>query len=328
VKEYGNDGPRQEAMRRRLAAIGECMIELRHRDAALLELGFAGDSFNTALYLARLNPSEELEIDYLTALGTDPYSEAMLDLWRAEGIGTGAVTRLPHRLPGLYLIRTDDQGERRFFYYRSAAAARELFKSGADDRLLSALPGYDVLYFTAITLSVLDPAARRHLLEALARARHAGRLIVFDSNYRLAGWTDRAAAQAAIAPFLDVIHWALPTFEDEQALWGDAAPAETLARYVGRGIEVCLKRGSDGCLTGEGAHIPVPARIAPVDTTAAGDAFNAAYLTARLRGRSPDEAAREGHILAATVIQHKGAVIARDISLPALPHYRPRPRKD
>jgi 2-dehydro-3-deoxygluconokinase len=103
-------------MMKRLAAIGECMLELRHRDAALLELGFAGDSFNTALYLARSSPPQRLAVDYVTALGTDPYSAAMLAAWRNEGIGTSAVVELPGRLPGLYFIRTDPLGERRFLY--------------------------------------------------------------------------------------------------------------------------------------------------------------------------------------------------------------------
>jgi 2-dehydro-3-deoxygluconokinase len=295
---------------KRVASIGECMIELRHRDAASLELGFAGDSFNTALYLARLTPRDGVAVDYVTALGDDPYSEAMLDAWRAEGIGTEAVARLPGKLPGLYLIRTDADGERRFFYYRSAAAARELFRA-AEAPILHQLPQYDVLYFTAITLSILAPDARERLRAVLAAARAAGRLVVFDSNYRPAGWPDRAAAQAAIAPFLDVIGMALPTFEDEQALWGDKAPHETLARYGARGIEVCVKRGAEGCDLGSGAHVPVPAPIAPIDTTAAGDAFNAAYLSARLAGAAPAEAALAGHQLAGVVIQYSGAIIPR-----------------
>ncbi len=295
---------------KRVASIGECMIELRHRDAAVLELGFAGDSFNTALYLARLNPRAEVAVDYVTALGDDPYSEAMLDAWRAEGIGTEAAARLPGKLPGLYLIRTAANGERRFFYYRSAAAARELFRN-AEAPILRQLHQYDVLYFTAITLSILAPEARERLHAVLAGARAAGRLVVFDSNYRPAGWPDRAAAQAAIAPFLDVIGMALPTFEDEQALWGDKVPRETLARYSRRGVEVCVKRGAEGCDLGSGAHVPVPVPIAPTDTTAAGDAFNAAYLSARLAGAAPAEAALAGHRLAGIVIQYRGAIIPR-----------------
>lgn len=307
----------------RVAAIGECMLELRHRDERLLELGFAGDSFNTALYLARCNKRERLSVDYVTALGTDPYSEAMLEAWREEGIGAGRVARLPGRLPGLYFIRTDARGERRFFYYRSASAARELFRDAASESLLAALPGYDVLYFTAITLSLLEPAARERFRLALRAARGAGRLVAFDSNYRPAGWADAAAARAAIAPFLDTLTLALPTFEDEQALWGDATMADTLSRYVSRNIEVCVKRGDTGCFLADGECVPVPERVAPIDTTGAGDSFNAAYLTARLAGHPPAEAAQAGHTLAGVVIQHKGAIIPKDAPVPAFPGYDP-----
>jgi 2-dehydro-3-deoxygluconokinase len=305
----------------RVAAVGECMVELRHRDEHLLELGFAGDSFNTALYLARCTRRERVAVDYVTALGTDPYSEAMLAAWREEGIGADRVARLPGRLPGLYFIRTDARGERRFFYYRSAAAARELFRDATSQALLEALPGYDVLYFTAITLSLLDPAARERFRIALMAARRAGRLVAFDSNYRPAGWADAAAARGAIAPFLDTLTLALPTFEDEQALWGDATMEDTLARYAARGIEVCVKRGDDGCVMAEGKCVPVPERIAPIDTTGAGDSFNAAYLTARLAGEPPGEAARAGHILAGTVIRYKGAIIPKSAPIPIFPGY-------
>src|SRR5260370_7314131 len=133
--------------------------------------------------MARCDQRERLAVDYVTALGTDPYSAAMLQLWREEGIGTDAVALLPGKLPGLYLIRTDPEGERRFFYYRSAAAARELFRDPAADRLLAALSAYDVLYFTAVTPSILDGPAPQRFRPPFPAPRGAGRLALFDTNY-------------------------------------------------------------------------------------------------------------------------------------------------
>ncbi len=229
----------------RVAAIGECMLELTHRDERALALGYGGDTLNTALYLARATQSREIAvIDYVTALGDDPMSQTMVKAWQAEGIGTGRVARLPRRLPGLYLIRTGESGERRFFYWRSEAAVRSLFQTAETEPLLAALADYDALYFSGVTLAVLAPEARQRFRAALTAARSRGRQVAFDTNYRPALWPDPAAAHAVFAEFLPMISLALPTFEDEQAVCGDRDPETTARRYAAAGVpEVAVKRG-------------------------------------------------------------------------------------
>ena len=106
----------------KVACIGECMIELRQAERGLYSRGYGGDTLNTAVYLARLG----VAVDYMTALGDDSLSDEMVAAWSAEGVGTSRVARLPGKLPGIYLIRTDEKGERRFFHWRDSAAARSL----------------------------------------------------------------------------------------------------------------------------------------------------------------------------------------------------------
>ena len=106
----------------KVACIGECMIELKQADGGLFSRGYGGDTLNTAVYLARLGAGA----DYITALGDDTLSDEMIAGWAAEGVGTKRVVRLPGKLPGLYMIQTDDKGERRFFHWRESAAARSL----------------------------------------------------------------------------------------------------------------------------------------------------------------------------------------------------------
>jgi 2-dehydro-3-deoxygluconokinase len=299
----------------RVAAIGECMLELTHRDERALALGFGGDTLNTALYLARTAAKPEFAVDYVTALGDDPMSESMIAAWRAEGIGTDRVARIARRLPGLYWIRTGEGGERRFFYWRSEAAVRSLFQTPETEPLLAALPEYDALYFSGATLDVLAPEARRRLRAALEGVRARGRLVAFDTNYRPALWPDPSAARAVFADFLPVISLALPTFEDEQAVCGDGDPQITARRYAAAGVaEIAVKRGASGCVIlagGQLLDVPVPKPVKAVDTTAAGDGFNAGYLAARLTGASPEQAARAGHGLAGAVVQYPGAIIPR-----------------
>ena len=79
-------------------------------------------------------------------------------------------------------------------------------------------------------------------------------------------------------------------------------------------VNVC-KRGARGCvILGGGAlvDVPVPRPVKALDTTAAGDGFNAGYLAARLTGSSPEQAALAGHGLAGAVVQYPGAIIPRD----------------
>ncbi|MGF1627617.1 MAG: sugar kinase [Alphaproteobacteria bacterium] len=306
----------------KLASIGECMIELTARDAQTLDLRFGGDTLNTAVYAARrlaLSP-RPARVDYVTALGDDPYSDQMLAGWQAEGVGTDMVARLPGRLPGLYMIRTDAEGERTFHYWRSAAAARDLFRAPEIDAATEALAGYDLVYLSGITLSIYDPESRARLFALLDRVRERGGLVAFDSNYRPRGWPDKAAARAAIDEAWRRSDIGLPTHDDERMLHGDADAQATVARLCALGVrEVVVKRDKAPCLVaGEGdiAEVPPETVEQPVDTTAAGDSFNAAFLVARLLGQSLIEAARSGHRVAAAVIQHPGAIVPRE-AMPA-----------
>jgi 2-dehydro-3-deoxygluconokinase len=308
----------------RVASIGECMIELRHRSADDLELAFGGDTLNTAVYLARMTRGHEVSVDYVTALGDDAYSDQMLAMWQAEGVGTTLVARLPRRLPGLYTIRTDQHGERSFTYWRSAAAARDMLKDGRAGRLQEALAGYDLLYLSGVTLSILDEAQRAALLALADALRAAGGRVAFDSNYRPVGWPDRDAARRAFEAMLTRTDIALPTLDDNQALFGVADASGDADRLHRLGVaEVAIKLGEAGCFLssaeGTGA-VPAEPVAEVVDSTAAGDSFNAGYLAARLLGSTPEAAARLGCRLAARVIAHPGAVIPgeamADIRLP------------
>ncbi len=296
----------------RIACIGECMIELSDAPHGMAR-GYGGDTLNTAVYMARLGRSRGVEVDYVTALGDDPYSEEMLAGWRAEGVGVQHVRRMAGRAPGLYMIRTAAGGERSFYYWRSAAPARELFQGPAGLALVDVLAGYDWLYFSGITLGMLRVEGRLALFEALRRASAAGARIAYDSNYRPRLWEDAEEARAANEVALGWADIALPSFDDERALYADKTPAATAERIARAGPEeVVVKDGPNDILVRavEGRSTVRPRRNPDaVDTTAAGDSFNAAYIVARACGASPGEAAAAGAELAAQVVGVRGAIM-------------------
>jgi 2-dehydro-3-deoxygluconokinase len=296
----------------RAVAVGDVMIELARGADGRFGLSFGGDTFNTAVYLSR----QGIATAYATALGEDGYSTAILKRAADEGVETDLVVRVPFRAPGLYLIETDKKGERSFHYWRDAAPARELFELPGWERVAEGMVAAELIYFSGITLSIYSMTGLGRFLATLEFARQRGTKIAFDSNYRPRGWkSDEQHARTIYAEALRRVDIALPTFEDEARLWSDSSPAATVDRLRTFGIgEIVVKNGAKPALVDADAtsgEVAVPKAAKPVDTTAAGDAFNAGYLAARLRGRAPAEAAREGHVLAAQVIRHRGAIVPR-----------------
>lgn len=293
----------------RIVSIGECMVELAPTGDGHFALGYAGDTFNTAWYLRRLLP--EAAVDYLSAVGEDAVSARMLDFMASEGIGTTHIRRLRDRSVGLYLIQVD-KGERSFAYWRSTSAARNL----ADEPkvLAAGLAGTRLAYLSGITLAILAPEPRAALLAALRMARAAGTLVAFDPNIRPALWPDADVMRRALtegAAHADII---LPSFDDEAQHFGDATPEATAQRYAAAGAGlVVVKDGPNPVVSLQAGvlethRLPAPAAT-PVDSTAAGDSFNAAFLAAWLQDRPLAQAVSAGATLAAKVIAAPGALV-------------------
>lgn len=297
----------------KVGLIGECMVELQQRPDGSVRQTFGGDTLNTAIYLNRLCRDSGIVTEYITAVGEDALSQAMRECWREEGVGDGRVRVLPDRLPGLYLIQTDAHGERNFLYWRGEAAARHCFDGPGAEDLLASLADYGVLYLSGISLAILTTEGRERLFGALAQARSRGSHIVFDNNYRARLWSNAAHARTQYEALLAITDMALVTWEDDVALFGFETPEQLFRHYADYGVrEVVLKRGARSCLlsTPNGRAEAMAERVERVvDTTAAGDAFSAGYLTARLLANDPVTAAYWGHRLAGAVIQHPGALI-------------------
>jgi 2-dehydro-3-deoxygluconokinase len=298
----------------RVACIGECMIELRQAPDGLYSRGYGGDTLNTAVYLARLG----IGVDYITAVGDDFLSDEMLAGWAAEGVGTRRVARLPGKLPGIYLIETDQRGERRFFHWRESSAARQLMDLPETGDILNSLVGYEVVYLSAITLSIYSAQGRAKLIDALHHARKHGVRIAFDTNFRARGWPDPDIARAVFDEAFAASDIVLASTEDLLPLYPDESDERLLARIPGK--ETVLKLADPVSIVrheGVSQELKAEPLTRPVvDTTAAGDSFSAAYIAARIGRAEAPEAARAGHRLAGVVVCYPGAIIPRS-AMPA-----------
>ena len=296
----------------RAVCVGEVLIELARGADGRFALSGGGDTFNTAVYLARAG----VDVAFATVVGDDPYSDSIIALAAAEGLSSKLMFRAPGRLPALCLVESGSRGERLFRYWSAEAPARELFER--PDWLLVAqeMVAARLIYFSGITLSLYSNNGVGRFLALLEAARQQGAKVAFDGNFRPRGWKgDLSRTRAVFMEALKRVDIALPAFDDEAVLWGDPSPETTVARLQAFGIgEIVVKNGPNSALvatSGTQQFVPVPEVMVPVDATAAGDGFNAGYLAARLGGMAAAEAAAAAHRLAGDVIRHPGALVPR-----------------
>lgn len=298
----------------RVLSIGECMAELAPATASdEYRLGFAGDTFNTAWYLARMHP--DIAVSYMTAVGDDAISTQMRAFIADSGVGVDHVQVMPQHTVGLYLISLDN-GERSFFYWRGQSAAGRLADSPASVR--QAMEQADVIYFSGITLAILAPDARQTLLDALAESRAQGKTIAFDPNLRPCLWADPSEMTRTIMAGAAVSDIVLPSFEDEAKWFDDASSEATADRYLSAGCTTVVVKNGPATVHfrqgGDSGSVPVTALPHVMDTTAAGDSFNAEILAGLANDTPLPDSIAAACALSGRVVQAKGALVPVDLA--------------
>ncbi|WP_192891656.1 sugar kinase [Vibrio bathopelagicus] len=324
-----------------IAIIGECMIELNGKPFGSMHQTFGGDTLNAAVYLSRGCEAnlkqDDIKVSYITALGADPISKGMLERWQQEGVSTELVLQDSQRTPGLYLIQLDDAGERTFLYWRNQSAARYLLQNPDFNQIKQALRNVDMVFLSGITLAILPEQDRIELLNILVELKTQGVEIAFDSNFRPALWPqdENQTVKNSYQAMYTLTDLALVTFDDEQLIWGDTSPEQTIERLTALGVKRCVvKLGADGCLiqgdtsqgnreqdSGTGSApraVPTHPVENVVDTTSAGDSFNGGFLSAYLAGENLITSCQRGNTMAGVVIQHRGAIIAKELTQAAI----------
>jgi 2-dehydro-3-deoxygluconokinase len=293
-----------------VVAFGECMVEVGLTGPTQAALGYAGDTFNACVYLRR----QGLSAAFGTAVGEgDPFSAGIMRLMADEGIDTGLVRMAPGRLPGLYAFDRDPAGERRFFYWRAEAPARDYFAMADPARMQAAVREARLVYFSGVTLAIVGERGREQLLGLLALAKSAGAAVAYDPNHRPQLWASRDEARAATEAVLPLCRYVSAEVSDLQGLYGEAG--ETLpTAWAELDAEIVLREPNHDVsvrLAGTMVRVRHDPPVRALDTTGAGDAFNAGYLAARLNGRDPRAAVLAARRLANIVVQHIGAIIPR-----------------
>ena len=293
----------------KILSVGECMAEFSPDEKlGKFNLGFAGDTFNTAWYIA--NNHADVNSAYFSKVGDDELSDQMLKFMSDNQVDTRYITTVAGSTIGLYLISLVN-GERTFSYWRNKSAATFLGQN-VDD-VGNAMKKQDMIYFSGITLAILDQNSRKNLFSCLKSARRAGKKIAFDPNLRPKLWNDKKEMCDVIMAGANLSDIILPSFEDEATWFSDADPLSTLARYQNVGAETVVVKNAGDPVSfwsqhGTGTYL-VESVEKIIDSTAAGDSFNAEILVGLLREIPLADAINNAANLAKKVLMGQGALV-------------------
>jgi 2-dehydro-3-deoxygluconokinase len=185
------------------------MVELRPEADGRLRRAFAGDAYNTAVYLKRSAPA--IDVAFLTVTGEEALSDAMRAAWRGEDIDDRLAFRIADARPALYLIETDAKGDRRFHYWRGESPARQWLQKLSQAGGAAALDGADLVYVSGISLAILSEEDRKDAIALLGSLKPR---IAFDPNIRPALWSSLDAARETFAAMAGLASILLPSRQD------------------------------------------------------------------------------------------------------------------
>lgn len=294
-----------------LVLIGECMMELNATDTLNFKRAYAGDTYNTAVYAKRWQPS--LSVAYLSAVGTDNLSDEMLSQWKAEGLNTQYVLKSADAQLGIYAISKNNQGVRSVAYWRKDSAATQIMQLLKQNGGAESLPKFDYVYFTGISLGILSDEDKQALLDLIAHMKKNGTVVAFDPNYRAKIWSSREEAKKWATLAYQLTDIALPGLTDHKTLFDQVDHAEIKQFVSELGCkEIVIKSPENGIYAYDEQqneyYLEVPKDSPCIDTTAAGDSFAGTYLAARIAGDSIAESIQAGADVASSVVKHIGAI--------------------
>ncbi|MBD3240524.1 MAG: hypothetical protein GF331_08050 [Chitinivibrionales bacterium] len=261
--------------------------------AEYLSLQPGGGAVNTAATLAHLGIASAA----FTKVGSDANGRFLVDTLAGYGVDTTGIRQSQHESTPYTFVGIHPDGDRTFIHTPGAnltICAQDL----DTDRL------YDctcLMYQDCHVLPSLDGAPGAAMLR---EARRRGIVTLLDECWGMGPNREVFETMVAEADF------ALPSLDDMAAIYPDRAPESIAEAIRSLGPKcVVLKMGADGCLVCSGAHCEhVPAQKAePVDTTGAGDSFDAGFVAALVRGAEPMEAARYGARVGAARVRVVGA---------------------
>ena len=295
-------------MKIKICSIGECMMELSNAKNALYSQSIAGDTLNFSSYLDK----NIFDTSYFTAIGTSEISKRVKRFLQKQKIKTNLVSQISSHEIGLYLIENSKVGEKIFYYWRDNSAAKFFFNNQNFKIRQNQLKKFQYIYFSGITLSLFENNNFHNFLSLLEFLKKKQVKIIFDFNIRIKRWSKKKLFSyfSNTLPFVNIL---FASGEDLNFLRGNASLKTFTALIQKYNIEHGIYRNNArlnyAFYKDQKYFIKNKIKNKVVDTSGAGDGYNAAYISNFFKFNNPQKALHAASEIGAKIIMKKGAII-------------------
>ena len=295
-------------MKINVCSIGEAMIEISNIKNSLYNQSFAGDTLNFCNYLDK----KKLNAFFLSAIGKSEINQSLLDFVKSKKISTKYIKKINQFEVGLYLIKNKDNGEKQFFYWRDESAAKQYFNNIDFLNLYKELKNFDYIYFSGITLSIIHISKLNNFIKLLKLLKSKKIKIVFDFNIRPSRWNKKNLNifLDSVLKFVDICFLS----GEDMNYWknkNNIKSYEQIVRKYNIKHSIFRKNAKFTYVFLNKTRYVFKNKLLKtvVDTSGAGDGFNAAYLSNFIVNNDPVLALKAGSSLGSKIVMKKGAIV-------------------
>ena len=295
-------------MKINVCSIGEAMIEISNVKNNLYNQSFAGDTLNFCNYLDK----KKLNAFFLSAIGKSEINQSLLDFVKSKNISTKYIKQINQFEIGLYLIKNKDNGEKQFFYWRDESAAKQYFNNIDFINLYKELKNFDYIYFSGITLSIIHVSKLNNFIKLLKLLKSKKIKIVFDFNIRPTRWNKKNLNNFfdSVLKFVDICFLS----GEDMSYWKNKNGIKSYEQIVTKyKIKHSIFRKNAKftyVFLNKNKYVFKNKLLKKVvDTSGAGDGFNAAYLSNFIVNNDPVLALKAGSTLGSKIVMKKGAIV-------------------
>ncbi len=295
-------------MKINVCSIGEAMIEISNLKNSLYNQSFAGDTLNFCNYLDK----KKLNAFFLSAIGKSEINQSLLDFVKSKKISTKHIKQINQSEVGLYLIKNKNNGEKQFFYWRDESAAKQYFNNIDFLNLYKELKNFDYIYFSGITLSIIHISKLNNFIKLLKQLKVKKIKIVFDFNIRPSRWNKKNLNKFfnSVLKFVDICFLS----GEDMNYWknkNNIKSYEKIVRKYKIKHSIFRKNAKFTYVFLNKTKYVFRNKLLKkvVDTSGAGDGFNAAYLSNFIVNNDPLLALKAGSSLGSKIVMKKGAIV-------------------